>query len=615
MKISACLITKNEEANIRRCIDSFKEIVNEIILVDTGSTDNTVEIAKELGAKVFFFEWNNSFADARNYALDQASSEWIVFLDADEFFYKDTAKTIPPVLQKINNNKNIDALLLKHLSIDGREEKVIQTNSLVRVFRGNTNIRYKGNIHESVFKEGDTVKLFNSTNLDLKIYHTGYSGEIISTKAERNLELLLIELANNSKNKLNYLYLSDCYITLGQYDDAIKYGQMFIESGASAVGLNSKPYHNIIRSMKQLGYSYEEKKRTIFKAIDRFPSHPDFYKYLAVEYFNNKEYIRALEAFNKVIELQSKYKDIELNTIPGLLTDIYYYMGILYEYKNDAGSAFDHYFNSLSENKYNENSFYSLINLIKKENPEDIILLLNRIYHKSVEEDVRFLVTKLSTVKLGKVLLFYWKIWNSQYRYEDSTLMFALLSNGNYEAAYSCFYKCYLEERTDWTALFTVVSSILSNSTIEVDQTEDFPISYKKIILLYTGQATDQILLKEELLVYMNLITEMILLDNRQVVNALLNLKSNFEIDISTAIGSTLMDYRIYDLAIEHFAEALDNTSEDMQKSKLYFNIGYCHFKLVNYSLAKESFMMAQRHGYNANNVYDYMTWVNNLIK
>jgi len=94
IKLSACTIAKNEALNIGKSIDSYKEYVDEIIIVDTGSIDETAKIAEEKGAKVLHFEWKNDFAAAKNFALDNATGDWIIFLDADEWFDGDTAKNI-----------------------------------------------------------------------------------------------------------------------------------------------------------------------------------------------------------------------------------------------------------------------------------------------------------------------------------------------------------------------------------------------------------------------------------------------------------------------------------------------------------------------------------------
>src|SRR5699024_4697847 len=85
-RLSQCMIVKNEEENIRRALSWGKGRVCEQIVVDTGSTDRTVEIAKEMGAKVYHFKWREDFSAAKNYAIEQASGDWIAFLDADEYF-------------------------------------------------------------------------------------------------------------------------------------------------------------------------------------------------------------------------------------------------------------------------------------------------------------------------------------------------------------------------------------------------------------------------------------------------------------------------------------------------------------------------------------------------
>jgi len=96
VRLSQCMIVKNEEKNIEKALGWAKGIAFEQIVVDTGSTDRTVEIAEKLGAKIFHFEWINDFSAAKNFAIEQASGNWIAFLDADEYLsVKDAAKLLP----------------------------------------------------------------------------------------------------------------------------------------------------------------------------------------------------------------------------------------------------------------------------------------------------------------------------------------------------------------------------------------------------------------------------------------------------------------------------------------------------------------------------------------
>lgn len=105
MKISACLIVKNEEKYLQRCLESIYQYVDEIIITDTGSTDKTLEIAKKYTDKIYFFEWINDFAAARNFCQSHAKSEYILRIDADEYFHQ---KDIIRLIDEINLRKNID---------------------------------------------------------------------------------------------------------------------------------------------------------------------------------------------------------------------------------------------------------------------------------------------------------------------------------------------------------------------------------------------------------------------------------------------------------------------------------------------------------------------------
>ena len=92
VKISQCMIVKDEEQNIVRALSWGKGIVSEQIVVDTGSTDRTVEIARQMGARVYQIPWTNDFSAAKNYAIGKASGDWIAFLDADEYFTEEDGK-------------------------------------------------------------------------------------------------------------------------------------------------------------------------------------------------------------------------------------------------------------------------------------------------------------------------------------------------------------------------------------------------------------------------------------------------------------------------------------------------------------------------------------------
>ena len=104
VRLSQCMIVKNEERNIERVLSCAKDYAFEQIVVDTGSTDRTVELAKNMGAKVFHYEWINDFAAARNYAIEQASGNWLLILDADEYISSDDFPKLMQLINKIQDD-------------------------------------------------------------------------------------------------------------------------------------------------------------------------------------------------------------------------------------------------------------------------------------------------------------------------------------------------------------------------------------------------------------------------------------------------------------------------------------------------------------------------------
>ena len=210
MKISACYITKNESANLAASIESIAASVDEIIVYDTGSEDDTCRIAEALPkVKLFRGAWCDDFAAARNEAVARAIGDWIVFLDADERFSTETRGNLRAVLEAA---ADYDALAVKivNLDVDGVEEKRLNHTYVVRAFRRSPEIRYAGRIHEHIERAGGGLRLAFIPEASLVLLHTGYTASRAKGKAERNLRLLLRELEQTENEEDLYRRYGAC---------------------------------------------------------------------------------------------------------------------------------------------------------------------------------------------------------------------------------------------------------------------------------------------------------------------------------------------------------------------------------------------------------------------
>lgn len=222
VRISQCMIVKNEEKNIQKALSWGKDVVYEQIVVDTGSTDRTVELAKQMGAKIYHYEWHDDFAAAKNYALEQAYGDWIAFLDADEYFTLEDARQLKKVLENlISQKKAPDLLVCPWLQLDD-EGKVFSTATQQRIFRNVPWIRYKNRIHEFLYRKDGKLLSAVDTGNRFPIYHTGYthSAYAETKKTTRNKEILLRILEENPEDYVNLSYLGDVYVIDGEEEKA-----------------------------------------------------------------------------------------------------------------------------------------------------------------------------------------------------------------------------------------------------------------------------------------------------------------------------------------------------------------------------------------------------------
>lgn len=221
MGISACIIAKNEEDTIQRCLDSLKNAVDEIILVDTGSEDNTIELSKLYGAKIYHHPWNQDFSEVRNVSLEKAKEEWILIIDCDEELNGSSIPLLKELTQDENSQYEGIGVIISNI-IEGEERS---KDTLIRLIKNNPNYRFHGAIYERI---SDTIVKLNGidsiTLSQIKINHYGFDEKELlkKKKIERNISILK-SLPKKSRDGLYYLNLGNEYFRLKNNRRALSY--------------------------------------------------------------------------------------------------------------------------------------------------------------------------------------------------------------------------------------------------------------------------------------------------------------------------------------------------------------------------------------------------------
>lgn len=208
--ISVCMIVRDEEKTLERCLRALGDLATQVVVVDTGSTDRTVEIARSLGAEVHHFRWIDDFAAARNESLRHARGEWIFWLDADD----ELSPTAVAQLKNAAASGLADAYTCRVVSRlpSGVEDAVPHT----RLVRNGLGVRFRGRIHESLHQDLEERGL-KVLDTDIIIVHTGYASDptTLRRKHERNLAYLRQELAEHPNNPALLCYAGMAKIGLG----------------------------------------------------------------------------------------------------------------------------------------------------------------------------------------------------------------------------------------------------------------------------------------------------------------------------------------------------------------------------------------------------------------
>jgi glycosyltransferase involved in cell wall biosynthesis len=423
MKISACVITKNEEKNITKWLQVMSEVADEIIVVDTGSSDHTVNIAKTFKAKIYNFKWIGDFSAAKNFAIEKCTGDWILFLDADEYFTPNSCKIIRNVISKQNKNKKIGSIMCPLVNIDTDDhDRVMDTVLHMRIFRNLPYLRYVGKIHERLI---DTKKKTQAVVInELEIYHTGYSRSIRRKKAERNIKVILEQVAKEGESRDNIIFLMDAYNSLSQYDKAIEYAQKAIDLNVRIIGMESHPYSVLINAMVAAGKAIKETIQTAKKAMEKFPSESQFYMLYGYLSYKDKDYISAEEYILKGIALAEKFKEARCKN-PSLTDNFSWMLHVSYEtlgnimrMKGDINKAANYFVEGIKCYSYNPGLLRGLYMCIKDADYADIIQVLNGYYNP--QKDGGYICQTLLGIAEGKICAYYAKKADNNMSVADS---------------------------------------------------------------------------------------------------------------------------------------------------------------------------------------------------
>ncbi len=409
IKVSACVIVKNEAGNIQRWLNCVRRLADEIVVVDTGSTDETIRLAEQGGARVVPFLWRDDFAAAKNFALDQVHGEWVIFLDADEYFSPATIDRVLPAIAHFHPQRRIVGLVTRWINFDADDHnRFISAGCQIRIFRNQKTLRYQGKIHEALANLVKGSERQMQLVPEIEIYHTGYTAHLMRGKYKRNLQLLE-QTTQKKLHPTEYVYFMNCYEGLEDYEKSLLYAEKAIATGERFVGLETDADAGRITALVRLHRPAAEVNQAIDAAIRRFPDQTEFYFRKGFFCYDEKDYIGAETALQEGLRHQATTKEklaqCMADNTQRYLPSVYLYLGKIARLQLQLAKAMEYFIQGLQTDRYNVSLLQALLDGLKEQEPVDVIQVLNSLYNK--EKDAVFLTEILARRHSGPVYLYY----------------------------------------------------------------------------------------------------------------------------------------------------------------------------------------------------------------
>ena len=301
--ISLCMITKNEEKYLEQCLNSVKDFVDEVVIVDTGSIDKTKEIAKKFNAKIYDFKWVDDFSAARNESLKYATKDWILVLDADEVLEQKDMQNMRSIIE---NTDSCGFTLEQRSYLENYFEGAYQNTSefepvkkypyyistfLVRLFRNNLGIQFRHRVHELV-EDSLKEKSLKYGKQGITIHHFGTLKEkgLVSSKADMYSRMIMHQVEEHPEEPRYNYQAARMFIGKNDFANALKYFEKTAQLNPNYKLVYSemaKTYLRMNNGMKAIEY--------FRKSMELNPDNPSPANNLAVIYMSMGKFEQAGE--------------------------------------------------------------------------------------------------------------------------------------------------------------------------------------------------------------------------------------------------------------------------------------------------------------------------------
>ena len=341
--ISVCIIAKNEESHIEECCKRLTPYHFEIVLVDTGSADRTVELAGKYTDRIYHFDWCDDFSAAKNYAMQKASHDWILSLDCDEYIDSLDITALCKCMELYPDSAG-RILIRNRFTENGRTswEQVRVSRFVNRQY-----FHFEGAVHEQLVPisvgsfhrpANDTAPVKYVYPAPVTVLHTGYDGseEEMRGKSRRNIHLLEKELKTRGEDPYLYFQLGQSYRRLHDYEKAVRY----FDAG---LAMDVDPALDYVQTMvESYGYTLLDLKRNeealnLLGVYEDFSGRADFVFLMGLIYMNNGLFTEAISEFQKATTMEEFAVD-GVNSYKA-----YYNIGVIYEcagYPREARQAY-----------------------------------------------------------------------------------------------------------------------------------------------------------------------------------------------------------------------------------------------------------------------------------